>query len=133
MLRKSGIEVKASFPEGLPLCYVDPQLLEQVVLNLITNAVQAMEGVESGKRIEVSTSLDEDAVAIAIADSGPGVPPHLRQKIFDPFYTTKSGSTGIGLSLSHRIIQDHGGTLSVSASRLGGAEFVIRLPIPKER
>lgn len=68
---------------------------------------------------------------VTISDSGPGVPLELKDKIFDPFYTTKSGSTGIGLSLSHRIITDHGGSLDVLKSNLGGAKFILK--IPKEK
>jgi PAS domain S-box-containing protein len=132
-LRKSGITVETRHLEDLPPCYADPQLLEQVVLNLITNATQAMDKMDHGKKIEISSSCSGDTITVAVADSGPGVPPHLRQKIFDPFYTTKSGSTGIGLSLSHRIIQDHGGSLSVTTSKLGGAEFIIRIPMNKAK
>ena len=64
-----------------------------------------------------------------MSDSGPGVPFHLRSKIFDPFYTSKSDSSGIGLSISHRIITDHGGSIEVGTSKWGGAEFKVRIPI----
>jgi len=132
MLRKSGITIVTRFMDDMPPCYADPQLLEQVILNLITNAAQAMKNLEQGKTIEISTSFDTDTITIAISDSGPGIPLSLREKIFDPFYTTKSGSTGIGLSISQRIVQDHGGSLRVSPGRRGGAEFVIRIPIQKK-
>jgi signal transduction histidine kinase len=68
-----------------------------------------------------------------ISDTGPGVPANIKDKIFDPFYTTKSDSTGIGLSLCHRIIMDHGGFLGVSSSRWGGAQFLIEIPVEKEK
>jgi signal transduction histidine kinase len=70
---------------------------------------------------------------VTVSDSGPGVPLDQREKIFDPFYTTKNGSTGIGLSLSHRIIVDHGGSLEISSSRWGGAEFRIEIPVEEAR
>lgn len=132
LLRKSGVEVEKRLSEDVPPCCADHQLLEQVILNLITNAVQAMEKMERGKKMVISCSSAGGLVTIAVADSGPGVPQSLRQKVFDPFFTTKSGSTGIGLSLSHRIVQDHGGSLSVITSSLGGAEFIIRIPAHKE-
>jgi signal transduction histidine kinase len=104
-------------------------LIEQVILNLITNAAEAMKDILKEKKIEISTSRQDDNIRITVSDSGPGIPPSLRQKVFDPFYTTKSGSSGIGLSLSHRIIQDHKGRLCVSESKGGGAEFTILIPI----
>ena len=68
-------------------------------------------------------------ILVKVSDSGPGVPSNLKGEIFDPFYTTKDGNTGIGLSLSHRVITDHGGSLSVGPSKWGGAEFIIKIPI----
>jgi PAS domain S-box-containing protein len=129
MLRKTGIEIMTDLTKGLPACIADPQLIEQVVLNLITNAAEAMKDREQGKRIEVSTALKDCRIRVSVADSGPGVPSDLTQKIFDPFFTTKGNSTGIGLSLCQRIIHDHGGTLSVSSGKMGGAEFTFTIPV----
>ncbi len=106
-------------------------MIEQVVLNLITNAAEAMKNVDGAKQIKVTSSAENNRILVRISDSGPGVPLNLREKIFDPFYTTKSEGTGIGLSLSHRTITDHGGSLSVFESKWGGAEFVIDIPIAK--
>jgi len=131
-LRKSGIEVETSLLPGLPKCTADPRLLEQVLLNLITNAVQALENVEGRKRLGVATAQDNGAVLIRVFDNGPGVPVHLRKKIFSPFYTTRKTGHGIGLSFSHRIIENHGGTLSASGNDWGGAEFRIALPVESE-
>lgn len=128
-LHKTGIELETVLQEGLPACYADPQLIEQVMLNLIMNAAEAMKEMDDGKKIRITTALSGEFLAIRVSDSGPGIPWSQKQKIFDPFYTTKNGSTGIGLSLSHRIIQDHGGSLKVSSCNLGGAEFTILLPI----
>ena len=130
-LRKSGIKIKKSLAENLPPCQADINLIEQVILNLITNASEAMKNVDSDKMIEVSTSLENNRILIKISDSGPGVSSNMKEKIFEPFYTTKSESTGIGLSLSHRIITDHGGSLEVSSSKWGGAEFMIEIPVEK--
>ncbi len=128
-LRKSGILVQTDIPDEIPPCRVDSQLIEQVMLNLITNAAEAMKDSDRPKKISISLSLDGNRLKISVGDSGPGVAPARRDKIFDPFYTTKSRSTGIGLSLSHRIIMDHGGGLTVGTSPLGGAEFAIFLPM----
>jgi PAS domain S-box-containing protein len=133
MLRKTSIELKTNLSEDLPHCIADSQLIEQVVLNLLTNAAEAMKDISQGKKIQVSTSLKGEAIMVSVADSGPGVTTDLAQKIFDPFFSTKSASTGIGLSLCQRIIHDHGGILSVSSSRLSGAEFSFTIPAIKHR
>ncbi len=129
MLRKTGIEVKAEYAEGVPPCTADLQLIEQVLLNLITNAAEAMNDMEQGKRIEIRVSHDSGHVSVSVGDSGPGVAPAMIPKIFDPFVSTKSTSTGIGLSISQRIVHDHGGTLTVSSGRMGGAEFTLTIPV----
>ena len=115
--------------DDLPPCHIDPLLIEEVILNLITNAAEAMKNKEGIKKIMITTSMKNDRITVRVSDSGPGVTPDLKDKIFDPFYTTKNGSTGIGLSLSHRIITDHGGSIDVSISKWGGAEFVIEFPV----
>ena len=111
-LRKRNIGLEKGLAQDLPKCHVDPHMIEQVVLNLITNAAEAMKDDLGEKKIRINSYRDQDRLVIEVSDSGPGVPVHLWDKIFDPFYTTKNDSTGIGLSLSHRIISDHGGTLS---------------------
>ena len=130
-LRKKGIKLEKALARGLPRCHADRQLIEQVILNLVTNAAQAMRKTEGPKRIEIASSEEDNHVIIRVSDSGPGVPLNARDKIFDPFFTTKSDSSGIGLSLSHRIITDHGGSLDVTASKWGGAEFRIEIPVEK--
>jgi PAS domain S-box-containing protein len=131
-LRKAGIRLNEALREELPPCRGDARLLEQVFLNLLTNAAQALEGTDGEKRIEVVSFREDDRVVVAIGDSGPGVPMHLRDKIFDPFFTTKKKGTGVGLSLSHKIVSGHGGILTVGTSRLGGAEFRLSFPVPAE-
>jgi PAS domain S-box-containing protein len=130
-LRKRNIKIEKRFSQNLPLCYLDAQLIEQVMLNLITNAAEALKDKPDAKTIAIVSTLAKDQIQVSVSDSGPGVPPESREVIFDPFYTTKSGSSGIGLSLSHRIIADHGGSLTALASELGGAEFRIEIPIKK--
>ena len=132
-LRSHGVELAKTLAEDLPKCSVDLRLIEQVILNLITNADQAMNGMKRGKRLEIRSFRDGDGVVIKVSDSGPGVPPELRVTIFDPYFTTRTDGTGIGLSLSNRVIAVHGGVLSVGESPLGGAEFRIRLPLRARR
>jgi len=128
-LRKSGITVDKSLAEELPQCKIDPHLIEEVLLNLINNAAEAMKNMERNKKMEVSASREKNFVVVRIADSGPGVASELRSKLFEPFYTTKKEGTGIGLSLVDRIVRDHRGSIAVETSKWGGAEFKIKIPI----
>lgn len=128
-LRKSGILFEYSYADHLQKCNIDPQMIEQVILNLITNAAEAMKNSDKEKRLAISSYLEDNYVCICVNDSGPGVPKVSKDKIFDPFYTTKGNSSGIGLSISHRIIMDHGGSLDVYTSKWGGAGFKIKLPV----
>lgn len=133
MQRKGRIEFRGAVsPEPLH-CQGDASLLEQVVLNLITNAVQALETVDGEKLVTVGTEREGENAVIRVTDTGPGVPEHIRDKIFDPFYTTRKEGHGIGLAFSNRIISDHGGRLSVGPAEGGGAEFRIELPLKEER
>lgn len=127
-LRKSGVSLEVSLAQDLPLVHADGQLLEQVLLNLVTNAVQALSEIQGDKKIGLTTSLERDRIIIKVADNGPGVPLQIRERIFDPFFTGRRDGFGIGLSLCHRIVSDHGGKLSVNTSEWGGAEFHMELP-----
>jgi PAS domain S-box-containing protein len=132
-LRKSGVRLETETAENLPPCLLDPTLIEEVVLNLINNAAEALKHAEAEKKIRIATLPGPDSVRIVVSDSGPGFPQAMQSAIFDPFYTTKNGSTGIGLSLSQRIIADHGGRLTADpAGKDGGAQFTIDLPLPGE-
>lgn len=144
-LRKKGIRIDRRFlPDDLE-CDGDPHLLEQVLLNLITNAADAImeagpkpkepaEGEEPGIParsgvILVETGKRGHEAWITVEDSGPGIPEHLKTAVFDPFYTTKAYGMGIGLSLCQRIINDHGGRLELEDGSLGGARFTLWLPL----
>jgi PAS domain S-box-containing protein len=128
-LRRQRIAIGKSLDESLPHCFADARLLEQVLLNLLTNAAQALEGFQGEKVIEVASAREGDHVVVTVADSGPGVPEAIRERIFDPFFTTKKDGTGIGLSLSRKIVSDHGGFLEIGTSALGGAEFRVGIPV----
>jgi signal transduction histidine kinase len=131
--RKGDVELREHlFPEPL-YCYADPALLGLVLLNLVTNAFQAMEEVAGPKRITISVAREGDLAVVLVADTGPGLPGHLREKIFDPFFTMRRGGHGIGLSLSQRIASKHGGRISAGSAEGGGAEFRVELPLAEER
>ncbi len=127
-LRKNRITLELSLSGSLPRCRVDISLITQVLMNLITNASQAIEEGGGSGRIAIATKAEGDRVVIRISDSGPGIPALIRNRIFDPFFTTRKEGYGIGLSLSHRIITEHGGTITVGSGPLGGAEFRVELP-----
>jgi CheY-like chemotaxis protein len=107
--------------------------LQQVLLNLVTNAVQAVSGLEPGKprRITLITARSNGEAVLRVCDTGPGVPQHLVSYLFTPFFTTKAPGegTGLGLSLSYGLVKAHGGTLSYEAPTAGGAEFRVSLPL----
>ena len=128
-MKKYGVTLTADLGENLSPCNAEHNLVEEVVLNMINNSVDAMNGQDAPKHIRIITSSDTDHVRIVIEDTGPGVPVDLVENIFEPFYTTKDYSTGIGLTLCNRIITDHKGRIIVEKSLEGGARFVIELPI----
>jgi signal transduction histidine kinase len=123
-----GVSVSLALPDDLPdlLCYPGP--LNQVFLNLVTNAVQAVG--ESGT-VQVSARLDKDQVVVEVQDDGPGMADDVAAKVFDPFFTTKEvgSGTGLGLSISHGIVSRHGGHIDVSTSPGAGALFSVHLPL----
>ncbi len=135
-LRKNGIRLVKHLDPDIPECFAEPHLIEQVILNLVTNAAEAMKAFTGDKVIELSTSKSVfksgDCIVISVTDTGPGIPLSHRSKIFDPFYTTKTNSSGIGLSICHRIILDHGGSLKYHSSKGRGARFTIELPLNNE-
>jgi len=113
----------------VPAIVCSPSQVNQVFLNLITNAVQAMEGTEG--TLTISTRRDGDGIAVEFADTGKGIPPEVLPKIFDPFFTTKEvgKGTGLGLSISFKIVEQHGGRLTVESQVGKGTKFVVWLPL----
>src|SRR2546425_373591 len=132
-LRVRGIEVVRDYDEQVPETLADAHQLQQVFLNLITNAEQAMEKSprESQRLIVHTRCAAEAAIRIEIEDTGPGIPPNLLERIFNPFFTTKpTGSgTGLGLSISLCIVREHEGRISAENAPQGGARLVIELPL----
>ena len=128
-MRKNGVKIEEFLAFDLPQCYADPHLIEQVILNLITNAAKAMdESTSRDKRIQIKSYAENNTLCIRVADSGPGVPLEDREKIFDPFFTTNEDGSGIGLNIAQRIVADHNGSISLSSSKWGGAELESNFP-----
>jgi PAS domain S-box-containing protein len=127
---KSGVSVQTELTDGLPLIQGDRVQLQQVMLNLIINAVEAMSGVEEGSRelLISSAKAEFGGVLVAVRDSGPGLPPATLEHLFDAFYTTKSGGMGIGLSICRSIIEAHGGRVWGTSNTPRGAVFQLNLP-----
>jgi signal transduction histidine kinase len=128
---KNGASAQTALAEDLPLVGGDRVQLQQVVLNLIVNAVQAMGAVADGPReLFVTTARAEpDGVLVSVKDSGPGVAPANLEQLFTPFHTTKPGGLGMGLSICRSIIEAHGGRLWVTANLPRGATFHFTVPI----
>lgn len=126
--RLTGIELCVTVPDDLPQVRGGPVRLQQVLVNLISNAADAVEGIE-GARITIWARLQAGKVMLAVQDNGPGVPAAIADRIFDPFFTTKrvGSGLGLGLSISYNIMKDFGGDLRVSTAATGGAVFTMEL------
>jgi len=130
--KSQGIMIVRNFDPRLPKTIADPVQLQQIFMNLLLNAVDAM---PNGGTLTAQTSYEEASLflRIAIRDTGSGIDESMIDKIFRPFFTTKPKGTGLGLSITKRLVEQHGGTISVANNPSGGASFTIDLPIkPKE-
>jgi two-component system NtrC family sensor kinase len=132
-LRVDNIGVVLDFAEPIPQVSADPQQLERVVINLVSNAHYAMRSRPMPRTVALRTSFDSSLglVRLQVTDNGGGIPPEIRSRIFDPFFTTKptGEGTGLGLSLCYGIIAAHNGTIALSSESDSGTTFVITLPI----
>jgi C4-dicarboxylate-specific signal transduction histidine kinase len=128
---KNGVSVRTQLAEGLPAIEGDRVQLQQLILNLIVNAVEAMSGIGEGSRkLQISAEIDgSNCVLVAVRDSGPGLDPASMERLFDPFYTTKSSGMGMGLSICRSIVDAHGGRIWATANVPHGATFQITLPL----
>jgi two-component system NtrC family sensor kinase len=130
-LRSSNVEFRTHLNPSLPPTELDPHQVQQVFINLINNARQAMEAHQSGGCLDVFTEFSGSRVRVIFKDNGPGITPENLKKIFNPFFTTKAvgSGTGLGLSLCYGIISEHGGTITPSSNPGEGATFTIELPV----
>ncbi len=128
--RLDGIQLKSSLEENLPAIRADGPLLRSVIVNLIDNAAEALENALH-REISVATHLraESDTIEIAVADTGQGISPEDKDKLFLPHFSTKERGTGLGLAIAARIIYEHGGSLRVEDNHPVGARFLIELPV----
>jgi signal transduction histidine kinase len=129
-LHRNDIVIETQLAAGLPLVRGDKVQLQQVLLNLIVNAIEAMSGIDERRELTIVSATDgPEAVAVEVRDSGMGLDPERATRLFEPFYTTKSEGIGIGLSISRSIVEAHGGHLSAAANVPHGAVFRFSLPV----
>ncbi len=145
-----GVRIRADLPPGPSVARVDAKLVKQAILNLMLNATQAMAGAGGGAaaasggegasgapmikelilRVERSVRGEpDDRVCIHVIDTGPGIAPEIRDKIFQPYFTTKSGGSGLGLPMTRRLIEEHGGRVDVYSEPGKGSDFTLVLPV----
>jgi PAS domain S-box-containing protein len=131
--RTINIEVLTALASGLPSVFADAHQLQQVLLNLVINAEQAMLAANGRGSLVIRTwhDAEHESVVLQVSDDGPGISPDVKSKIFDPFFTTKETGkgTGLGLTVAYAIVQEHGGSIRVDSSPDGGASFTVELPV----
>jgi nitrogen fixation/metabolism regulation signal transduction histidine kinase len=127
--RMDDVTIRADLAAGLPLVKADDELLQQVIVNLIDNAAEAMEG-STSRYMAIATRFrpDHDTVEIAVSDSGHGISPEDKEKLFLPYFSTKDRGTGLGLAIAGRIIAEHHGLIRAEDNIPMGTRFVIELP-----
>jgi signal transduction histidine kinase len=125
-LSTHNVKLISHLPSNPLMANIDADLLKQAVLNVVQNGAQAM---EQGGKLEVTLEEDRKTAVLRIADEGPGIPEELREKIFDLYFTTKNGGSGIGLAMTYRILQFHHGSIEVKSNQGRGTEFLLRIPL----
>ncbi|MEZ5396945.1 MAG: ATP-binding protein [Bryobacterales bacterium] len=128
--RLEGVTLRVRLGADLPLGWIDPEQFKRVVINLVDNAAEAVSGAYV-REIEVSTAPGHppDLIELAVSDSGPGISPEDKEKLFLPYFSTKNRGTGLGLAIVSRIVTEHGGTIRVEDNRPSGSRFLVETPV----
>ena len=130
---KGEIRLTLEIPQELPKVLMEKDHIQQVFFNLLLNAIEAMENQDHGRQIWIEALDQGDTLVVRVEDSGPGIPEDLRERIFEPFMSSKQNGTGLGLSVSYGVIEAHKGKLELIPSQHeNGACFEIRLPARKQ-
>jgi signal transduction histidine kinase len=124
--KRSGVQIRVIAAPNLPALKADPDLLTQVLLNLMLNGLQAM---PEGGTLTLEAKTTNSNFLIAVTDTGAGISAENHRRIFEPYFTTKAKGTGLGLAISRRIIEAHGGTITANNETAGGCRFEICLPL----
>ena len=126
----NNVSVATEFQNDLPEVYADRTQIQQVILNLVRNAIDAMAAtVPSARRLRLTTSLNgHSSVSLSVQDAGPGIATENSDRVFEPFFTTKPAGMGLGLSICQTIAQDHGGSLKLAKTDFDGSVFELTLP-----
>jgi PAS domain S-box-containing protein len=134
-LRGKDISLETHFAQGLPAVVGDRIQLQQVILNLLLNGMDAMSAAKGARVLKIASRIEEseNAILVTVSDSGPGLDPGAASRLFEPFYTTKPSGMGMGLAISRSIIEAHGGKIRVAANGGVGATFEFTVPIKTER
>jgi len=125
-LSTHNVTVVGNFPQKPLMVNIDSDLLKQAAINVIQNGAQAM---PEGGTLKVSLEEYRKFAVVRISDEGPGIPEEIREKIFDLYFTTKTGGSGIGLAMTYRILQLHYGSIEVQSNPVRGTEFLLRIPL----
>ena len=129
--RADGIKIDAGLATDLPSAMIDPEQLKRVFVNLIENAAEAFDPLQTDKRIMISTRFDSarDLIVAEVSDNGRGIAPADFQRLFQPYFSTKGRGTGLGLAIVQRIITEHSGKIRVANNAEKGAKFIIEIPV----
>ena len=128
-IRRHGIEVEKQYADFVPPVMLNADQMRQVFINLIQNAIQAM---PSGGLIRVTVECGRGHVTVSVSDSGKGITDEHRERIFEPYFTTREGGAGLGLMIVQRIVGEHGGEVLVSSGRGSGTTMTVKLPVPSK-
>ena len=134
-LKVAAVQVQLDLDPALPETTADPDQVQQVLVNLLSNALQALVEASQPRQVKIGSSKADKTICLSVEDNGPGVPQALMNRIFEPFFTTKEVGvgTGLGLSIAHSIMTEHNGKILCAPSSLGGARFVLEFPLVESR